>query len=1157
MNSFGYIDMREWGVGDRFTQNQAEAATRDGNIIVSAGAGSGKTTVMIARIINKLLNGARLDRMLIVTFTRAAAADMRIKLSEKLSELKRASENKNAKVYASICDATDAMSVCDIGTLHGYCQKLIRRYYGAAGIDPAATLCEDGEISLIERDAVETAVADRLKSGDKYFAAVYDMLSTRRSAENVVSTVTDIVEFALSNAEPDKYLVESVPDEQAFSTLDGIVAARRAALAERIAELKKDLIAVGMDKHATVIDELADYADGVIDKPTATSHSARGDATDLLNERFKALRADCKKLRELKAEYESIKTVEGKPYVDALLAVARAALEKFDAGKKSRNKIGYSDLEHGAFRVLGDDACMREIRQTVDHVFIDEFQDVNPLQFEFAKKFRDAGAEMFVVGDVKQSIYGFRRCSPEHFINEIKGAIPIEAVREYERAGAKYKGCRRFVHIPLTDNFRSSRAVVDFVNGIFDNTMTEDFGGADYKNKDRLVCGAPDVCGALPSGARAELVTVDMPETEPERADGGYSVVDAATRERAPEPEAAFIADAVERWIRFVTLKTEYENKLARARGEKEKLPPELGEIAVLLRSANAAFCSALAREFDKRGIRYNFGRKSSVKSYASAVALTDMLRCVDNRFDDVALYTALRSSMGMFSDEQLAELAADGGAACAADGVLPDCGKSYAFWQKVDAYTGKYREKLDGFFALRDDIAAYSKIHDCGDTLGYITSLTDYFQHVYETGGDARAAEALIEYATERRCDIHAFLNYYDSADFDLALESGSDAVNITTVHSSKGLEYDFVIVADTAREFNKSDLSARVLVSESGVAVKVPDAGARTLVKTARWAEQNAVAPDKLKQEELRLFYVALTRAKKKLIVCGKNKSRGTDELSPEKAKRPLDFARLGAAGVSSARALDEITADADVYARLLGEKDGADVLAEAPHGVVREIADAVRERCSEEYTGRADIPVKACVTSVAHELALADVYDYTSSARIVTDDHDGDDGVDARLRGTAYHRAMELIDLDDPRADAVTDKCEHIELVDIDKVLRAAKAMKKLKTDKVFVGDVRCFKERYFIVDMPAVDIGVDAPDNVLVQGVIDLLLVDTHGNAIVVDYKTGDPKRLANEGYKTQLRLYARAVEKATRGKYSVKKTFLYSFASGELVAVDVL
>ncbi|MCX4314135.1 MAG: UvrD-helicase domain-containing protein, partial [Clostridia bacterium] len=150
-----------------------------------------------------------LDRMLIVTFTRAAAADMRIKLSEKLSELKRASENKNAKVYASICDATDAMSVCDIGTLHGYCQKLIRRYYGAAGIDPAATLCEDGEISLIERDAVETAVADRLKSGDKYFAAVYDMLSTRRSAENVVSTVTDIVEFALSNAEPDKYLVES------------------------------------------------------------------------------------------------------------------------------------------------------------------------------------------------------------------------------------------------------------------------------------------------------------------------------------------------------------------------------------------------------------------------------------------------------------------------------------------------------------------------------------------------------------------------------------------------------------------------------------------------------------------------------------------------------------------------------------------------------------------------------------------------------------------------------------------------------------------------------------------------------------------------------------------------------------------------------------
>lgn len=1146
--------MREWGVGDRFTPNQTEAAVRDGNMIVSAGAGSGKTTVMIARIINKLLRGARLDKMLIVTFTRAAAADMRVKLSEKLSELKRASEGKNAVVYASMCDATDALSVCNIGTLHGYCQKLVRKYYGAAGIDPSATLCEDGEISLIERDAAEAAVADALKSGDRYFAAVYDMLSTRRSAENVVSAVTDIVEFALSNAAPHKYLADSAPDSDKFGVLDGIVAAKRAHLTERIASLKNDLVAAGMVKHAVAIDEFDDYADGVIDKPTATSHSERGDHTDTLNERFKALKADCKKLRELKAEYDGVKDIDGKPYVDALLAVARAALEKFDAGKKSRNKIGYSDLEHGAYRVLSDRACMNEIRRSIDHVFIDEFQDVNPLQFEFAEKFRDAGAEMFVVGDVKQSIYGFRRCSPEHFIKEIKNAIPIDAVRDYERSGAKYKGCRRFVHVPLTDNFRSSRAVVDFVNKIFDKTMTEDFGGADYLNKDRLVCGAPDTATALPTGARAELVTVDLPERVPVRCDGGYSVIDASTCERSPDPEAAFIADAIERWIRFVTLKTEYENMLAKAQGKKQKLPPELGEIAVLMRSANAAFCSELAREFDKRGIRYNFGRKSSVKSYASAVALTDLLRCVDNRFDDVALYTALRSSMGMFSDEQLAELAVAGGAACAACGILPDDGKSYAFWQRADAYNGEYRKKLDRFFALRDEIAAYAKTHDCGDTLGYITSRVDYFQHVYETGGDARAAEALIEYATERRCDIHTFLNYYDSADFDLALDGGSDAVNITTVHSSKGLEYDFVIVADTAREFNTTDMSARVLVSDGGVAVKVPDPQTRTLLKTASWAAQNAVAPDKLKQEELRLFYVALTRAKKKLIVCGKNKSRNAEVLSPEKAKCPLDFARCGAAGVSPDHALDEITADAREYARSIGNRGGDITPTKTGRDDAKAIENAVRERCAEENAERKDIPVKACVTAIAREYALADTDDYTGAARVMIRDEES--GVDARLRGTAYHRAMELIDFDCPDVDALVGKCENIELVDVCKISYAAGVLHKLKSDGMFEGDVRCFKERYFIVDMPAGEIGIDAKESVLVQGVLDLLMVDGRGNAAIIDYKTGDPKKLANDGYKMQLRLYARAVEKATGGKYRVRKTFLYSFATGELIAVDV-
>lgn len=164
----------------------------------------------------------------------------------------------------------------------------------------------------------------------------------------------------------------------------------------------------------------------------------------------------------------------------------------------------------------------------------------------------------------------------------------------------------------------------------------------------------------------------------------------------------------------------------------------------------------------------------------------------------------------------------------------------------------------------LRDEIAGYAKRNrDSADVLGYITSSIDYFGHVYETGGNAAAVEAMIDCAAERRCGLHEFLAYYDGADFDLPTVGCADAVNITTIHASKGLEYDHVIVADTARRFNERDNVARMIASEDGVAVKIPNTKTRTLDKSVPWLIQNLSAPQQTKAEELRLLYVALTRA------------------------------------------------------------------------------------------------------------------------------------------------------------------------------------------------------------------------------------------------------------------------------------------------------
>ena len=230
---------------------------------------------------------------------------------------------------------------------------------------------------------------------------MYDALRGRRGDDGVVNVVADILDFALSTPDPVSYLTDVRDDQSRFAELDGILDGRRAKIAASANLLKRELDGAGMSKHAVVTGEFVDYIDGKIDDITATSFRAQGDARDILNERFKALKAECKELRAAYDEAAKAKAVNSAPYARALCAVALDALNRYGKRKEQTGKTDYSDLEHGALRVLENSDCMREIADGVKYVFIDEFQDVNPLQARIAQKFKDAGAEMFVVGDVK------------------------------------------------------------------------------------------------------------------------------------------------------------------------------------------------------------------------------------------------------------------------------------------------------------------------------------------------------------------------------------------------------------------------------------------------------------------------------------------------------------------------------------------------------------------------------------------------------------------------------------------------------------------------------------------------------------------------------------------------------------------------------------
>lgn len=1085
-----------------FSPEQKKAIETDGNVIVSAGAGSGKTTVMIERIVRKLLRGARLDEMLIVTFTRAAAADIRVKLAERLAKLKR--DPEAAELAAR---AVDDMAICDIGTLHSFCQRLVKTYFYVAGIDPSAVVAEENEAESLKYGDVKSAVRAAAERGDDCFIPMYDALSSRRNDDGVAETVERILDFALSLPDPHEYLTTTAPDSSAFDEVDGIVAARRAQLAERIALIKADMRAAKLDALSKAADDLMPFIDGYADEIRRTSHRACGDYRDVINDEFKRLKKDCAAYREFAQTVSAAKDRDSAPYSAALKSVALDALERYSKRKAALGKIDYTDLEHGARRVLKDDGARAELAERIKYVFIDEYQDVNPLQAAIARELKDCGAEMFLVGDLKQSIYAFRRCNPKYF----KDAT----------------GDPDYTFVALNRNYRSSPQVIDFINNVFERLMTDEFGGVDYA-RDKLVA-------TVECAGEAEYCLVDCAD----KADGAcsdelagepYSVVKSAGKASGYDGQAAFIVSRVLDWLS--TSET-----------------PDLGSIAVLVRSARTEFCAKLAAAFKNAGIACTVGKKSKLSDYPEAVALLNILRYVDNRFDDVSLYTALRSPMGGFSDEELLSVAQVGERAARARRVKP-CVRgggreTYAFWQKAENYDGELKERLDRFYALREDFRDYADTHDSADTLGYITSEIDYFQYVFDAGGSAEAVESLIGYAAGRRCDVNAFVDICDRSDFELDVNAGGDSVTITTIHASKGLEYDYVIVADASHGFVLSDSYDKVIASENGAACKIPDEATRQMLPSVPWLAESVKGPDRLRQEELRLFYVALTRAKRKLTVCGVNGKRTAGD--PRRARCELDF--MGA-----------------VSPIVVSPPKSVTVSRRAEGPIDESVFAAVKARCEFKYERR-DKPIKTCVTALAE---YSDE-DYTSAAPVLTDDdraHSGDDVYSARprgkfaakanadgaalskLRGTAYHRAMELIDFSHPDFAAVMHDCENAELVDGAQIENAATVMNALTADCEFYA-----KERYFIADMPIDVISGNSArrgESVLVQGVIDLLIVHKDGTATVVDYKTTAPDRLASDGYRTQLRAYCAAVERVT--PYKVKKAYLYSFVLGKLVEI---
>ncbi len=827
-----------------WTDEQLMAIRADGNLIISAAAGAGKTAVLTERIALRIQNGMPVDRMLVLTFTRAAAAEMKARIEKRLNALAKEAGSREEQLYLQ----QQARGVCSahISTVHAFCARVLRRHYPLLGLPPKVRIF----------DETETAVM---------ISQVQDALLTRLAVENSPSWQTLIAAFhgeqAAWNSVYETYLfLQSQPDPlgwlqsacERYATSDGIQAQLATVTASMKASLKLALDALVMARDALppdmaqaigVLDEelmrsralllmpdydsyrqgLMDMVFGVLRFPKGTPAGEKAPIQTVRDAFKKLIRTQREDLAR-SAKEEASAMAQAGAILDALQDVVQAFTIEFAAEKRARGGVDYNDLEHLTLEALSNPAVSEEYRQRFLLIAVDEYQDSNRVQEAILDHIRRPD-NLFLVGDVKQSIYRFRQAEPGLFLEKLSAFTG--------QAGQR---------IDLNKNFRSAPEVLTAVNQAFTALMTKDAGEMDYDHRAMLTFGGQQASG----GAELHLIAKETDEED----DPLEAAADA-------EVEARFAASRIQSLLETETVTDP---------GTGKTRPISYGDIAILLRSTTHA--QLVAQTLSQCGVPCYAQLNGGYFDAVEVQVLLNLLRVIDNAKQDVPLISVLLSSIGDFTAEELLKLR-----------VVHRGGSFY------DAFFAAKQEnpKVADFFAMLNRYRQESRFVSMEQLIGKLLDDTGFYEEMgagfngrqRQSNLDALLSQAHAFEDTGAR-GIWSFLNHMDLARSGAAIGAAQTAnanvVKILTIHKSKGLEFPVVFVLQLGARFHlKSGNPNLQLHSDLGLGLKFRGAPDGTMHDTA----MRAVIQDQLRRqqlaEELRVLYVAMTRAKSRLILVG----------------------------------------------------------------------------------------------------------------------------------------------------------------------------------------------------------------------------------------------------------------------------------------------
>lgn len=1208
----------------KWTNEQLQAIQeKDSNILVAAAAGSGKTAVLVERIIHKIIDEQMdIDKILVVTFTNAAASEMRERILEAI--YKKLEENpENVHLQRQIILLNKA-SIC---TIHSFCLDVIHNHFYEIDLPSNFKIADTAEIDLLKQEVLDDLFEQKYTENDKDFIELLENYTNYRGDEALQELVLKIYKFIQSSPFPLKWLQEKlellkIEDKDISQTIWGklIIQAVEDDIQESIMQLEtvkskmalypemtkfyqkicEDLIILKDLQNYNSWDELYikllnfNFSKWPVDKKV--TNDLKEDSKEIRDKVKKHIKEKTAKLLSCSQEQavKDLKIIT--PILEKLANLVTEFTKNFAEKKKEKNCIDFNDIEHFALKILLDEnnnptEVAKKYKEKFEEIAIDEYQDSNLVQEAILTSI-SKGNNIFMVGDVKQSIYKFRQARPELFLQKYD---------EYKNKEEKTQEDN--LKIQLFRNFRSRQNILNITNLVFESIMSKELGDINYNENEYLNYGAnyPEPEEIKNYAGIAELDIIDLKEDESITAFEGEEDEEEQEKVEDDVLEAKFVANKIQE-----LLNSDY-MVFDKKQGYRKIRPKD---IVILLR-ATSNLSPIYEKELSDLELPVFSDTSGTYLDTVEIQTILSVLKIIDNPLQDIPLVVVLRSSICNFTDNDLITIR------------LTDrnCNFYEALIKTRIICDGDLKDKIESFLEKLEKWKSISQYMPLDEFIWQIYLDTGYYQYVgLLPNGAMRQANLKTLFEKAKQYEKASFKGLFNFIQFidklkkqngDLAsaklIGENEDVIRIMSIHKSKGLEFPVVFLCNSHKKFNMQDLNDNILLHQ--------DIGfGPTIMDATRKIKYSSIAKDaiklKMKQETLseeqRILYVALTRAKEKLYITGRSKdftkyvqdknkvlemyeseNIKLDAKLMKKANSYLDWimyvylfnqgrtiilkgesyklSDIITLNVSNKKDLLKALAKEEVVEQIdLKEKIGQ-ILKNKSDEENKKSDQALKELLEWKYDYIVDttLPTKSSVTKIKQEkIKLEEMlkgieseeveYKKSYTPKFMQEDKK----ISNAEKGTLVHLCIQRLD---ERKDYELKDIQNMILNLVEKEIITKNEADAIDVNLIYqytksqlFEELRqakeVHKEQPFYINIPAKDVVSEAENskkNILVQGIIDLYYIDKNDNLVLIDFKTDyisnepNAKEKILEKYKVQLEIYKTALEQALGRK--VNKT----------------